>query len=110
MAIQFSTARRPPARAEVVAHGLTVEAVSGDQALPSGLDRDALVSLGFTGQAGQVQVVPGDGRLMAAVGLGPVDGIDTVGVRRAAAALARSVRGRRTLAPDQATAARYDDL
>ena len=110
MAIQFSTARRPPARAEVVAHGLTVEAVSGDQALPSGLDRDALVSLGFTGQAGQVQVVPGDGRLMAAVGLGPVDGIDTVGVRRAAAALARSVRGRRSLATDLASAARSDDL
>jgi len=110
MAIQFSTARRPPARAEVVAHGLTVEAVSGDQALPSGLDRDALVSLGFTGQAGQVQVVPGDGRLMAAVGLGPVDGIDTVGVRRAAAVLARSVRGRRSLATDLASAARSDDL
>ena len=110
MAIQFSTARRPPARAEVVAHGLTVEAVSGDQALPSGLDRDALVSLGFTGQAGQVQVVPGDGRLMAAVGLGPVDGIDPVGVRRAAAALARSVRGRRSLATDLASAARSDDL
>jgi len=110
MAIQFSTARRPPARAEVVAYGLTVEAVSGDQALPSGLDRDALVSLGFTGQAGQVQVVPGDGRLMAAVGLGPVDGIDTVGVRRAAAALARSVRGRRSLATDLASAARSDDL
>ena len=110
MAIQFSTARRPPARAEVVAYGLTVEAVSGDQALPSGLDRNALVSLGFTGQAGQVQVVPGDGRLMAAVGLGPVDGIDTVGVRRAAAALARSVRGRRSLATDLASAARSDDL
>ena len=85
MAIQFSTARRAPARAEVVAHGLTVEAVSGDQALPSGLDRDALVSLGFTGQAGQVQVVPGDGRLMAAVGLGPVDGIDTVDIETEAA-------------------------
>ncbi len=110
MAIQFSTARRAPARAEVVAHGLTAEAVSGDQALPSGLDRDALVSLGFTGQAGQVQVVPGDGRLVAAVGLGPVDGIDAVGVRRAAAALARSVRGRRSLAADLASAARSDDL
>ncbi|MCS5683911.1 MAG: hypothetical protein NZ654_01560, partial [Acidimicrobiales bacterium] len=73
MAIQFSTARRAPARAEVVAHGLTVEAFSDDQPLPPGLDRDALVSLGFTGQAGQVQVVPGDGRLVAAVGLGPVD-------------------------------------
>ncbi len=56
MAIQFSTARRAPARAEVVAHGLTAEAFSGDQPLPSGLDRDALVSLGFTGQAGQVHL------------------------------------------------------
>ena len=76
MAIQFSTARRAPARAEVVAHGLTVEAVTGDQPLPPGLDRDALVSRGFTGQAGQVQVVPGDGRLVAAAGLGdrPVGG------------------------------------
>ncbi len=110
MAIQFSTARRVPARAEVVAHGLTVEAFSGDQPLPPGLDRDALVSLGFTGQAGQVQVVPGDGRLVAAVGLGPVDGIDAVGVRRAAAALARSVRSRRSLAVDLASVARSDDL
>ena len=110
MAIQFSTARRAPARAEVVAHGLTAEAFSDDQPLPSGLDRDALVSLGFTGQAGQVQVVPGDGRLVAAVGLGPVDGIDAVGVRRAAAALARSVRSRRSLAVDLASAARSDDL
>ena len=40
MAIQFSTARRAPARAEVVAHGLTVEAVTGDQLLPPGLDSD----------------------------------------------------------------------
>ena len=70
MAIQCSTARRVPARAEVVAHGLTVEAFSDDQPVPPGLDRDALVSLGFTGQAGQVQVVPGDGRLVAAGGWG----------------------------------------
>ena len=37
MAIQFSTARRAPARAEVVAHGLTTDALTGDAPLPAGL-------------------------------------------------------------------------
>ena len=39
MAIQFSTARRAPARAEVVAHGLTTDALTGDAPLPAGLVR-----------------------------------------------------------------------
>ena len=102
MPIQFSTARRAPARAEVVAHGLTVEALTGDGPLPAGLDSGDLGRLGFTAEADQVQVVPAEGRLVVAVGLGPADGVDPAGLRRASATLARAVRGRRSLALDLA--------
>jgi leucyl aminopeptidase len=103
MPIQFSTARRAPARAEVVAHGLTVEALTGDGPLPAGLDSGDLGRLGFTAEADQVQVVPAEGRLVVAVGLGPADGVDPAGLRRASATLARAVRGRRSLALDLAS-------
>ena len=103
MPIQFSTARRAPARAEVVAHGLTVEALTGDGPLPAGLDSGDLGRLGFTAGADQVQVVPAEGRLVVAVGLGPADGVDPAGLRRASATLARAVRGRRSLALDLAS-------
>lgn len=103
MPIQFSTARRAPARVEVVAHGLTTEGLAGDGPLPAGLDRGDLGRLGFTAKAEQVQVVPDGGRLVVAVGLGPADKVDTDGLRRASASLARSVRGRRSLALDLAS-------
>ena len=103
MPIQFSTARRAPARVEVVAHGLTTEVMTGDGPLPAGLDRGDLGRLGFTAKAEQVQVVPDGGRLVVAVGLGPADKVDTDGLRRASASLARSVRGRRSLALDLAS-------
>ena len=104
MPIQFSTARRAPARAEVVAHGLTTEVLAGDGPLPVGLDRGDLGRLGFTAKVEQVQVVPAEGRLVVAVGLGPADGVDPDGLRRASACLARAVRGRRSLALDLASA------
>ena len=104
MPIQFSTARRAPARAEVVAHGLTTEVLTGDGPLPAGLDRGDLGRLGFTAKVEQVQVVPAEGRLVVAVGLGPADGVDPDGLRRASACLARAVRGRRSLALDLASA------
>ncbi|MCK5911098.1 MAG: leucyl aminopeptidase [Caulobacter sp.] len=104
MPIQFSTARRAPARAEVVAHGLTTEVLAGDGPLPAGLDRGDLGRLGFTAKVEQVQVVPAEGRLVVAVGLGPADGVDPDGLRRASACLARAVRGRRSLALDLASA------
>jgi len=103
MPIQFSTARRAPARAEVVAHGLTTEALTGDAPLPAGLDRGDLARLGFTAKAEQVQVVPADGRLVAAVGLGPAESVDANGLRRASACLARAIRERRSLALDLAS-------
>ena len=103
MPIQFSTARRVPARVEVVAHGLTTEVMTGEGPLPAGLDRGDLGRLGFTAKAEQVQVVPDGGRLVVAVGLGPADKVDTDGLRRASASLARSVRGRRSLALDLAS-------
>ena len=105
MAIQFSTARRAPARAEVVAHGLTTDALTGDAPLPAGLDRDDLGRLGFEAKVDQVQVVPVAGRLVAAVGLGSAEGVDADRLRRAAAGLARAARGRRSLALDLASVA-----
>ncbi|HCW01269.1 MAG TPA: hypothetical protein DGK99_07655, partial [Acidimicrobiaceae bacterium] len=100
---QFSTARRAPARAEVVAHGITIERLADGDPLPSGLDRADLGRLGFEAKAGQVQVVPSDGRLVAAVGLGVTDELGTNGLRRAAAALGRAARTRRSLATDLAS-------
>ena len=104
MTIQFSTARRAPARSGVVAHGLTTEALSTG-ALPSGLVGADLGRLGFEAKVGQVQVVPVDGRLVAAVGLGPADDLSTDGFRRAAASLARAARKQRSLATDLASVA-----
>ncbi len=100
---QFSTGRRAPARAEVVAHGITTECLAGGDALPSGLDRDDLGRLGFEAKAGQVQVVPVGGRLVAVVGLGGAHELCSDGLRGAAAALARAVRKHRSLATDLAS-------
>ncbi len=102
---QFSTARRAPARAEVVAHGITSDRLAGGDALPLGLDRSDLGRLGFEAKGGQVQVIPVDGRLVAAVGLGDAGGLSLDGLRRAAASLARAVRTHRSLATDLASAA-----
>ena len=42
MNVQFSAARRMPARAEVIAHGLTLEDFEGGEDLPTELGRDDL--------------------------------------------------------------------
>ena len=89
MDITFTTARRAPANSAVVALGLTPE---GLKSPPDGLDVDALRRLGFTAEASQVQLVPVGERLVAAVGLGPADGINAGILRKASAALARAVR------------------
>ena len=102
---QFSTARRAPARAEVVAHGITIDRLAGGDVLPSGLDRSDLGRLGFEAKGDQVQVVPVDGRLVAAVGLGDAEGLSLDGLRRAAASLVRAVHTHRSLATDLASAA-----
>ncbi|MDG2428060.1 MAG: leucyl aminopeptidase [Acidimicrobiales bacterium] len=100
---KFSTARRFPARSEVVAHGITTAWLDGDSALPSGLDRADLLRLGFTAKAGQIQIVPVDGRLLAAVGLGDLESLSNDSLRQTAAALSRAVRGQRSLATDLAS-------
>ncbi len=105
MNVQFSAARRMPARAEVIAHGLTLEDFEGGEDLPTELGRDDLGRLGFEGKAGQVQVVPCGGRLLAAVGLGSATEISTNVLRRSAANLARAVRKRRSVALDLASVA-----
>ena len=101
MDITFTTARRAPANAAVVAHGLTTE---GLKSPPEGLDPNTLGRLGFTADSGQVQMVPAGERLVAAVGLGAADGVDLGTLRKAGAALARAVRRQRSVATDLATA------
>ena len=101
---QFSTARRAPARAEVVAHGITIDRLAGGDVLPSGRARADLARLGFEAKGGQVQVVPVDGRLVAAVGLGDAEELSLDGLRRAAASLVRAVRTLCSLATDLASA------
>ena len=101
MDITFTTARRAPANAAVVAHGLTTE---GLESPPDGLDPNALRRLGFTAESGQVQMVPAGERLVAAVGLGAADGVDAGTLRKAGAALARAVRRQRSVATDLVTA------
>jgi len=102
MSITFTTARRAPAGAAVVAHGVTADTKD----LPAGLSDSAvaLEALGFTGAVGQVQLLPADGRLIAAVGLGPATDVDAAAVRRAGAALARAASGHKVVACDLAAA------
>tara|TARA_B110000438_G_scaffold121811_1_gene118931 strand:- start:2 stop:1390 length:1389 start_codon:yes stop_codon:yes gene_type:complete len=79
--------------------------LAGESTLPAGLDRADLLRLGFTAKAGQIQIVPVDNRLLAAVGLGDVESLSNDGLRRTAAALSRAVRGHRSLATDLASVA-----
>jgi len=107
MAVTFTTARRAPAAARIVAHGLTTEALA-EGSLPAGVDAADLERLGFEAKAEQVQVLPGDGRLVAVVGLGDVGDVAADTVRRSAAALARAASRQRSVACDLAAASGLD--
>ena len=118
MAITFTTVRRAPAGAVVVAHGVTTEALSDDSGdgsghgsgdgLPDGLDGKILGRLGFEAEVGQVQVLPLGDRLIAAVGLGAAGDVSTEVVRRAGAALARAARRHASVAADIASVSGID--
>ena len=107
MAITFTTARRAPATARIVAHGLTTEALA-EGSLPAGVDAADLERLGFEAKAEQVQVLPGDGRLVAVVGLGDAGDVAADTVRRSAAALARAASRQRSVACDLAAVSGLD--
>ena len=108
MPITFTTARRAPATAHVVAHGVTTEGLEDGSGLPDGIDRGALDRLGFEARAEQVQVLPSGKRLVALIGLGGADQMSTDTVRRAAASLARATRKHRSVACDLAAASGLD--
>ena len=90
MPITFTTARRVPATAHVVAHGVTTEGFEDGSGLPDGVEAGAAGRLGFDARAEQVLVLPSGERLVALVGLGSADEVSTDTVRRSAAALARA--------------------
>ena len=72
MSITFTTARRAPTTAHVVAHGVTTEGFEDGSGLPDGVEAGALGRLGFEAKAEQVQVLPSGERLVALVGLGTI--------------------------------------
>ena len=108
MTITFTTARRAPATAHVVAHGVTTEGLEDGSGLPEDIDADLLGRLGFEAKAEQVQVLPSGKRLVALVGLGDAEDISTTTVRRSAAGVARAAGKHRFLACDLAAASGLD--
>ena len=87
MTISFTTARRLPANAAVVAYGINSDELNS---LPTGFNSTQLKKLGFKGEIGQVQILPEGNKLIAAVGLGESKEITPTKLRSAAAALARA--------------------
>lgn len=104
MTIAFSTATALPVDTDVLAV-LLAEGGSPHSAMDAGV----LGQLGFEGKGGSVQALVGaDGRLVAAVGLGPVDEVDLDAVRTAGAALARALDRHTTVAVDLGDAGGLD--
>ncbi len=93
--IAFRTGRKIPASAEVHAVGVCS---GGDAERPDDLDWGVLDGRGFEAKAGQVEIVSGGDRPIAAVGLGPADKITAAVIRKAAASLARSAKRMRRIA------------
>jgi leucyl aminopeptidase len=102
-----------PITFEVGAEAGEVDAVIvpafADTPVGHGVDDGWLTTAGFTGQPGQVQVVPGPGRAMIVVGLGPADAVDAGGLRRAAAVAARAAGPYATVATHLLDALPADD-
>ena len=93
--IAFRTGRKIPARADVHAIGVCS---GGNAERPDDLDWGVLDGRGFEAKAGQVEIVSGGERPIAAVGLGPADKITAAVIRKAAASLARSAKRMRRIA------------
>ena len=97
MTISFTTARRLPTNAAVVAYGIKSDELGN---LPACFSSTELKKLGFKGELGQVQILPEGNRLIAAVGLGESTEISPTKLRTAAAALARAARQHASVATD----------
>ena len=97
MTISFTTARRLPTNAAVVAYGIKSDELGN---LPACFSSTELKKLGFKGELGQVQILPEGNKLIAAVGLGESTEISPTKLRTAAAALARAARRHASVATD----------
>jgi leucyl aminopeptidase len=98
MSIAIELASTLPADVEAVGIGVFSDRLSDGQ-VPDPLDADFLSSQGFTAKSEQTCVVPGrDGQMVVALGLGSSSEATPRTFRRAAAALARAVRRRETVA------------
>ena len=97
MTISFTTARRLPTNAAVVAYGIKSDELGN---LPACFSSTELKKLGFKGELGQVQILPEGNKLIAAVGLGESTEISPTKLRTAAAALARAARQHASVATD----------
>ena len=97
MTISFTTARRLPTNAAVVAYGIKSDELGN---LPACFSSTELKKLGFKGELGQVQILPEGNKLIAAVGLGESTEISPTKLRTAAAALARGARRHASVATD----------
>ena len=103
--MNLTTADAVPEDAESVAVAVAAgPIVLGD---PHGLDEAGLAARGFAAKPGEVLVLPAEGRLVVAVGVGEADAVTADVLRRAAAHAVRSVWKSTSLAlafPEAATA------
>ena len=90
MSIVIELTRAQPADADALGVGVFADRLTGGEA-PEPLDAAFLSSQGFIGKPGEWLVVPGDGRVVVAVGLGAHDDVTAARFRKAGAALARAV-------------------
>lgn len=106
MTISFDVARSAPRSAEAI--GLPVY-TEGTVPRSLGLNRAALVKLGFEAKVGQTVVVPGsDGTVTIAVGMGDAAKVTTATLRKSAAALARAAQKRTHIATSINDVAKVD--
>lgn len=82
--MRIVSVRNLPKNVDFLARGVLEGALGGLD-----VDEETLRRLGFTGEASQVMIVPGDGPLIAFVGLGSVEDLDAEVVRGGVAALMR---------------------
>lgn len=104
MTVRFRTADAAPSGEADVSAVLVAQ---GRTEAP-GVDWDLAGRLGFEGKAGGAQLLAGDGRLVAVVGLGDADAVDADAVRRAGAVLAKAVRKQASVAVELGDAAGLD--
>ena len=103
--MNLTTAASVPEEAESVAVAVAAgPIILGD---PHGLDEAGLAARGFSAKPGEVLVLPAEGRLVVAVGVGEADDVTPDVLRRAAAHAVRAVWKSTSLAlafPEAATA------